>query len=151
MVFACETGLIPTSMGETLSMSKQITSLWKPSARKAYHLLPGVSSGCCCAFSDTTTSTQAEVPQEIRPYSSFNEEVTVQNGLLFKGDSIIVPARLRKEMMQEVHSSRLGIEGCSGRAREVLYRPRMNAELKDFTLKCDVCNSYKPWSRLEKR
>ena len=89
-------------------------------------------------------STQAEVPQEIRPYFSLKEEITVQNGLLFKGDRIIVPASLRKEMMEKVHSSHLGIEGCSRRAREVFYWPRMNAELKDFILKCDVCNSYKP-------
>ena len=75
-------------------------------------------------------STQAEVPQEIRPYFSFKKEITVQNGLLFKGDRIIVPASLRKEMMEKVHSSHLGIEGCTRRAREVLYWPRMNAELK---------------------
>ena len=26
----------------------------------------------------------------------------------------------------------------------MFYWPRMNAELKDFILKCDVCNSFKP-------
>ena len=86
-------------------------------------------------------STQAEVPQEIRLYFPFKEEITVQNGLLFKGDRIIVPVSLRKEMMEKVHSSHLG---CSRRAREVFYWPQMNAELKDFILKCDVCNSYQP-------
>ena len=94
-------------------------------------------------------STQAEVPQEIRPYFSFKEEITVQNGLLFKGDRIIVPASLRKEMMEKVHSSHLGIEGCSRCAREVFFWPRINAELKDFILKCDVCHSYKPEQTLE--
>ena len=80
-------------------------------------------------------STQAEVPQQIRTCFSFKEEITVQNGLLFKDDRIIVPAKLRKEMMEKVHSSHLGIEGCNRRARELFYWPRMNAELKDFTLK----------------
>lgn len=89
-------------------------------------------------------STQAEVSQEIRPYFSFKEELTAQNGLPFKGDHIIAPARLRIEMMEKVHSSHLGIEGYSRLAREVFYWPRVNAELKYFILKCDVCNSYKP-------
>ena len=90
------------------------------------------------------TSTQAQAPQEIRPYFSFKKEITVQNGSLFKGDRIIVPASVRKEMMEKVYSSRLGIKGCSRRAREVFCWPRMNSDLKDFILKCDVCNSYKP-------
>ena len=47
-------------------------------------------------------------------------------------------------MMEKVHSFRLGIEGCLRRAREVFYWPCMNAEIKDYTLKCDICNSFKP-------
>ena len=47
-------------------------------------------------------------------------------------------------MMEKIHSFHLGIERCLRRAKEVLYWPRMNAELKDVILNCDVCNSYKP-------
>ena len=47
-------------------------------------------------------------------------------------------------MIEMVHSSHLGIEGCLRRAREVFYWPRMNAELKDVILKCDICKSFKP-------
>ena len=78
------------------------------------------------------------------PYFQFRDEITAQNGLLFKAERHIVPAKLRKEMMEMVHLSHLGIEGCLRRAREVFYWPRMNAELKDFILKCDICNSFKP-------
>ena len=89
-------------------------------------------------------STPDEVPAEVKPYFQFRDEITAQNGLLFKAERLIVPAKLRKEMMEMVHSSHLGIEGCLRRAREVFYWPRMNAELKDFILKCDICNSFKP-------
>ena len=89
-------------------------------------------------------STLDKVPAEVKPYFQFQDEITAQNGLLFKGERLIVPAKLRKEMMEKVHSSHLGVEGCLRRAREVFYWPRMNAEFKDFILKCDICNSYKP-------
>ena len=89
-------------------------------------------------------NTLDEVPAEVKPYFQFRDEITAQNGLLFKGERLIVPVKLRKEMMEKVHSSHLGIEGCLRRAREVFYWPRLNAELKDFILKCDTCNSYKP-------
>ena len=61
-------------------------------------------------------STLDEVPAQVKPYFQFRDEITAQNGLLFKGE----PANLRKEMMERVHSSHLNIEGCLRRAREVL-------------------------------
>ena len=89
-------------------------------------------------------STEDGVPQEIKSYFSCRADITVQNGLLFKGERIIAPSQLRKEMMEKIHSSLLGIERCLRRAREVFYWPRMNDELKDFIFKCNVCNSFKP-------
>lgn len=89
-------------------------------------------------------STLVEVPAEIKPYFQFRDEITAQNGLLFKGERLNVPDNLRKETMERVHSSHRGIEGCLRRDREVFYWPRMNAEVKDFILKCDICNLYKP-------
>ena len=89
-------------------------------------------------------TTPDEVPAEVKPYFQFRDEITAQNGLLFKVEHLIVPAKLRKEMMEMVHSSHLGIEGCLRRTREVFYWLRINAELKDFILKCDICNFVKP-------
>jgi len=63
-------------------------------------------------------STQAEVPAAAKPYFPFREEITAQNGFLFNSERFIVPAKLRREMMEKVHSSHLGIEGCLRRARE---------------------------------
>ena len=72
-----------------------------------------------------------EVSAEVKPYFQFRE-ITAQDGLLFKGERLTVPSNLRKEMIEMVHSSHLGIEGCLLRAREVFYWPRMNAKLKDL-------------------
>lgn len=76
------------------------------------------------------SSSKDGVLQEIMSYFSCREGITVQNGLLFKGERIIVPLYLRKEMMDKIHSSQLDFEGRL--RREVFYWPRMNAELKDF-------------------
>ena len=83
-----------------------------------------------------------EVPTEIRNYFHFKEELTIQDGILFKGNRVIVPVALRPLMVKKVHSSHIGREGCLRKAREVLFWPGMSAEIKDSIGKCDTCNSY---------
>lgn len=60
------------------------------------------------------------------------------------GNRLVEPTSLRKEMLKQIHRSHTDMEGCLRHAREVLYWPLMNAEVKDFISKCSVCQSYKP-------
>ena len=68
---------------------------------------------------------------------------------LCRGDRVIIPQSLRKDMIERIHSSHLGIEGCLRRAREILYWPSMNAEVKEFIESCDVCRTYETKQRKE--
>ena len=72
--------------------------------------------------------TKEEVPPEIRNYFHLKEELTMQDGILFKGNRVIVPAALRSHMVKKVHSSHIGVEGCLRKARDVLYWPGMSAD-----------------------
>ena len=87
-------------------------------------------------------NTKEEVPPEIRNYFHFREELTIQDGILFKGNRVIVPGALRSHMVKKVHSSHIGIEGCLKKARDVLFWPGMTSEIKDCVAKCDTCNTY---------
>ena len=86
--------------------------------------------------------TKEEVPSEIRRYFDFKEELSIQDGILFKGNRVIVPVALRPHMITQVHSSHLGIESCLNKARDVLFWPGMTAEIKDCVSKCETCNTY---------
>ena len=76
--------------------------------------------------------TEDGVPQEIKSYFSCRADITVQNGLLFKGERIIVPSQLRKEMMEKIHSSHLGIEGCLRRARKSVLLAQDECRIERF-------------------
>ena len=86
--------------------------------------------------------TKEEVSSEIRGYLNFKEELSIQDGILFKGNRVIVPVALRPHMITQVHSSHLGIASCLNKARDVLFWPGMTAEIKDCVSKCETCNSY---------
>ena len=86
--------------------------------------------------------TKADLPIKLTPYFHTRDEYTVQDGLVFKGDRVVIPVSLRKEMKEAIHSSHIGIEGCLRRARECIYWPGMNAEIKEHISTCAVCNAY---------
>ncbi|CAC5412463.1 unnamed protein product [Mytilus coruscus] len=82
------------------------------------------------------------VPSSVSIYFDIRDELTLQNGLLFKGERVIIPKSLRTDMIKKIHSSHIGIEGCLRRARESLYWPGMNAEVKDFIQRCETCRTF---------
>lgn len=78
-------------------------------------------------------------PALIHPYFSMRDELTVQDGLIFKGNSVVIPKSLRADMKLKIHSSHLGIEACLRRARECIYWPGMSAEMKHHISACEIC------------
>ncbi|VDI61503.1 Hypothetical predicted protein [Mytilus galloprovincialis] len=82
------------------------------------------------------------VPSNVSIYFDIRDELTLQNGLLFKGERVIIPKSLRTRMIKKIHSSHIGIEGCLRRARESLYWPGMNAEVKDYIQRCETCRTF---------
>lgn len=83
-------------------------------------------------------NTLDKVPAEVKPYFQFQDNITAQNGLLFKGEHLIVSTKLRKEWWKR--------SVCPILISRVVFdeQPGMNAEFKDFILKCNIYSSYKP-------
>ena len=80
--------------------------------------------------------------EDVHDYYPFRETLSVQNGIIFKGERVIIPYGLREEMKSKLHASHLGIQGCLRRAREAFYWPRMNTEVEEYISKCSICNTF---------
>ena len=76
------------------------------------------------------------------PYFYQRDELTLQNGLIFRGERVVVPKKLRETMKQKIHSSHMGAEACLRRARECIYWPGMCAEMKQLVESCETCRQY---------
>ena len=85
--------------------------------------------------------TREEASASIRDYFPFREELSLQNGLVFKGERLVIPTSVREDMLTKIHASHIGIQGCLRRAREVMYWPGMNKDVEQCAAKCEVCNS----------
>ena len=85
---------------------------------------------------------RSQVPEEIRQFYGYRDEITVQNGILYKGMRIIVTESLQKQMLKKVHSSHRGIDASMRRAKDVLFWPRMAAQITDMISTCTACNTF---------
>ena len=78
------------------------------------------------------------LPARIKDYFPFREELALQNGLVFKGERLVVPESAKEEMKARIHASHIGIQGYLCRAREVLYWPGMNRDKGNYIVQCNV-------------
>ena len=80
--------------------------------------------------------------EELRPYWHFREELTCADGLIFKGNRIVVPVSMQHEILKKIHDGHLGIELCRRRARAVVYWPGMGQQIEEMIKKCSLCQRY---------
>ena len=82
------------------------------------------------------------VPPLVTPYYSVRDELSIYDGVVFMGEQLVVPQALRAEIKKELHTSHAGVEGCLRRARENVYWPGMNCELRQWISTCEPCRVF---------
>lgn len=86
--------------------------------------------------------TRDDVPISARAYWGFKDELTLQDGLIFKGNKVVIPGQMKKEMLRKIHCSHQGPEACIRRAKDVIFWPGMTAEIRQLVSQCSVCNEF---------
>ena len=85
---------------------------------------------------------KGEVPNEIRAYWDFGDEISVYDGVLFKSHQVKVPGSLRSELLQKIHKAHQGADSSIRRARESVYWPGMQAAIRQTRFWFGVCSQY---------
>ena len=52
--------------------------------------------------------------EKLKCYWSFREELSVIDGIIYKGEIIVIPSSMRKGILKQLHKSHLGVERQSG-------------------------------------
>ena len=64
------------------------------------------------------------------------------DGLIMKGNQIVVPQLLRNEMKKLLHNGHLGVVKMKGQARETIFWPGLNRDINNITNCCEQCLQY---------
>lgn len=62
-----------------------------------------------CVIKQGWPESKLYLPLEVQDHFPFKEELTLQNGVIFKGDRVVIPFQMRAELKRKLHSSYLGI------------------------------------------
>lgn len=90
------------------------------------------------------------VSELAKPYWKFQSEITESDGLIFKGERLLIPVTLRKEILNQIHAGHQGIEKCKIRARSVVYWLGINQDIEEIVRKCAICEKYQKKNQKEK-
>ncbi|XP_058448606.1 uncharacterized protein K02A2.6-like [Malaya genurostris] len=83
-----------------------------------------------------------EVPANIQVYWKYKHELSTVNGLVLRNDRILIPRNFRKEILEKLHRSHSGIEATTKLARDTVFWPGINDQIKQRVQQCDTCAKY---------
>ena len=83
-----------------------------------------------------------KVPDGVKVFFKHRDELSHQDGIVFRNDRVVVPYHLRRKLTEKVHISHNGVEGTLKLACANLFWPGMTTQIKDAVARCEVCAKY---------
>ncbi|KAL5471566.1 hypothetical protein EMCRGX_G029693 [Ephydatia muelleri] len=81
-----------------------------------------------------------DLSEDVQSYWNFRNELSEAEGIILKGEKIVIPTSLRKDMLTRIHRGHLGIVKCIQRVREAIYWP---GDIEEMLGKCEICQRYR--------
>ncbi|KAK7938626.1 hypothetical protein WMY93_001952 [Mugilogobius chulae] len=78
-------------------------------------------------------------PPLTQEYWNHRDEISEAEGIMFKGEKILVPQSLRQDMLDRIHAGHMGVEKCKNRARDLLFWPGMGQQIETLVGQCSIC------------
>ena len=91
-------------------------------------------------FTDDGWPEKRNLHGELKKFAALSSEITVQRDILVRGSRLIIPDKLRREMIERIHEGHQGIVKCRERAKAAIWWPGMSKELKEYVFSCPVCS-----------
>ena len=85
-----------------------------------------------------------QCPQELWEFWNFRCDLTLEDGLVLKGNRIVIPSSTRDQVLQAIHLGHQGENKCILRARESVFWPGISADIRQMVKDCDLCNKHQP-------
>ena len=85
-----------------------------------------------------------EMPETIRDYHQYRENITSTDGVILYKDRVIVPPSLRGEILSTLHAAHQGISMMTARAESSVFWPGISADISTTRKNCEHCHRMAP-------
>ena len=98
-----------------------------------------------------TTSRGPEVSGEssssLKAYFSRRSELSVDSGCLMWGSQVVIPEKMRKDILQLLHSTHMGSSSMKNMARRYLWWPGSDSDIENVSKHCSSCQNNQPYPK----
>ena len=84
---------------------------------------------------------QKKLPKQMHPYWNYQDELSMEDGILLKSYRILTSYTLQMEMLDLIHRGHQGIEKCLLYSRDFLFWPGISNEIHQTVDKCGICQA----------
>lgn len=88
-------------------------------------------------------SDKKKLNELVKPYFKLQDDIFLENELLFLNSRIMVPKSLQRMVLDLLHQSHLGIEKTKSRARSLVYWSEINKDIERRIMGCETCQRYR--------
>ena len=74
-----------------------------------------------------------------KPYYKRRNELTVHQGCILWGIRVVIPNKLRGNVLEELHDGHLGVVKMKSQARSYIWWPNISGRLEELAKGCDGC------------
>ena len=82
---------------------------------------------------------QKDCPDILKPYWTYRECISLENGLLFKDDRLIIPDTEKDQILEQLHYGHYGIKRTQDRAKESVFWPGIAKDIENKVKDCSIC------------
>ena len=86
---------------------------------------------------------KCELPPHLTPFWTYRDELTVCDGVVFKGLQVLIPQSMQKPILQRIHSAHLGAASNVRMCKDLVFWPGFRADIAAMCESCGKCAQHK--------
>ena len=87
---------------------------------------------------------KAAMPDSLRCFYQYRDKLTSEDGVVLYDDRVVVPPRLRSEVLSALHAAHQGVSMMTARAESSVFWPGMSTDILKVRDSCEHCHRMAP-------